>query len=71
MGEETGREQGGRARVERLFAPFEAAAGKPALIFARRTWTYGDLDRLSRSYAHGLASVGLAPGDRVAVYAET
>jgi acyl-CoA synthetase (AMP-forming)/AMP-acid ligase II len=71
VGEETGREQGGRARVERIFAPFTAAAGKPALIFAGRAWTYGELDRLSRSYARGLASAGLAPGDRVAVYAET
>jgi acyl-CoA synthetase (AMP-forming)/AMP-acid ligase II len=71
MGEETGRGQGGRARVERLFAPLTASAGKPALLFAGRAWTYGDLDRLSRSYARGLSSAGLRPGDRVAVYAET
>jgi malonyl-CoA/methylmalonyl-CoA synthetase len=57
--------------VERLFAVFEAEARKPALVFAGRTWTYGDLDRLSRSYACGLESAGLAPGDRVAVYTET
>ena len=69
MGEET-RGQGERARVERLFAPLAAGAGKPALFYAGRAWTYGELDRLSRSYARGLASAGLKPGDRVAVYAD-
>ena len=57
------------ARVERLLAPL-AEEGKPALLFAGRALTFGDLDRLSRSYARGLAAAGLVPGDRVAVYAE-
>ncbi|MGH9398942.1 MAG: AMP-binding protein, partial [Thermoanaerobaculia bacterium] len=70
MGDEPIRGQGGRARVERLFAPFKAFARKPALVFEGRTFTYGDLDRLSRHYARGLCAAGLAPGDRVAVYAE-
>jgi acetyl-CoA synthetase len=33
-----------------------------------KTWTFGDLDRLSDRLANGLRSQGVAPGDRVAVW---
>ena len=60
-----------RSRVERLFAALESSGEKPALVFEGRTWTFADLDRLSRRYARGLAAAGFASGDRIAVYAET
>jgi acyl-CoA synthetase (AMP-forming)/AMP-acid ligase II len=62
---------GDRSRVERLFAALESSGEKPALVFEGRTWTFADLDRLSRRYASGLAAAGLASGDRIAIYAET
>ena len=33
-----------------------------------RTWTFGDLDRLSDRLANGLRAQGVGPGDRVAVW---
>ncbi len=57
--------------VERLFSAVTTAGDKPALVFEGRTWTFADLDRLSRQYARGLAGAGLSAGHRVAVYAET
>ncbi len=71
MDDSAARGQGSRARVEKLFAPLLASGDKPALVFEGRTWTYRELDSLSRHYARGLETAGLAPGDRVAVYAES
>jgi acyl-CoA synthetase (AMP-forming)/AMP-acid ligase II len=60
-----------QARVERLFAHLAGSGEKPALRFEGETRTFGDLDRLSRRYARGLAAAGIEAGDRVAVFAET
>ncbi len=60
-----------REHAERLFAALGTRAGKPAIVFEGRTWTFGDLDRLSAAYARGLAAKGIESGDRVAVFAET
>lgn len=60
-----------RSHAERLFSALEAGAGKPAVVFAGRTWSFQDLDRLSARYAHGLSAAGIEAGDRVAVLAET
>src|SRR5262249_32115819 len=57
----------GRAR---LFAAVSAGGAKPAMLFDGRTWSYAEVDRLSRRYARGLALAGLEAGDRIAVYAE-
>ena len=62
---------GSRQAVERLFGALEQWREKEAIVFEGRAWTFGDLDRLSRRYARGLAAAGLAPGDRVAVFLET
>ena len=35
------------------------------LDFAGETYTYGDVDRLSTSFAHALAALGVEPGDTV------
>lgn len=40
---------------------------KPALILGDRTLTFGQLDDRSTRLAHGLAALGVAAGDRVAV----
>jgi acyl-CoA synthetase (AMP-forming)/AMP-acid ligase II len=55
----------------RLLASLTAFAGKEAILFGRRTLTFGDLDRLSLRYASGLAALGVRHGDRVAVFAES
>ncbi|HEV2063936.1 MAG TPA: AMP-binding protein, partial [Thermoanaerobaculia bacterium] len=60
-----------REHVERLFSALEAHREKPAIVFERRTWTFGDLDRLSAAYARGLSASGVEAGDRVAVFAES
>jgi fatty-acyl-CoA synthase len=49
-------------RAARLFA------GRPALIFEGRTWTFAGLDQAANRVAHGFARVGLKPGDRIAAY---
>ena len=61
----------GTSNAERLFAAMEDSAGKTALVFSGRSYSFGDLDELSRRYAAGLAQAGIAAGDRVAVFAET
>lgn len=55
----------------RLLTSLTAFANKEAILFGPRTLTFGDLDRLSRRYASGLAALGVHPGDRVAVFAES
>lgn len=39
-----------------------------ATIFFDATMTYGELDREANRFAHGLAGLGLGPGDRVAIH---
>ncbi len=55
----------------RLFSRLSAEPDREAILFAGRSLTFGDLDRLSRRYAAGLASLGVAKGDRVAAFAES
>ena len=43
---------------------------KTALIFGDRTFSYAELDHLSNRIAHGLSTMGIAPGDRVTLYAQ-
>ncbi|GAB46985.1 fatty acyl-CoA synthetase [Mobilicoccus pelagius] len=42
--------------------------GRPALVFAERTWTYADLDDAVSRVAVHLLDLGLAKGDRVAAF---
>ena len=60
-----------RGHVERLFSALAAEPEKTAIAFEGRSITFGELDRLSRRYARGLAAAGVERGDRVAVFAET
>ncbi|MFF4529555.1 amino acid adenylation domain-containing protein [Streptomyces sp. NPDC001407] len=43
--------------------------GRPALTAEGHTWTYAELDRTVDELARQLAAAGVAPGDRVGVYA--
>jgi long-chain acyl-CoA synthetase len=43
---------------------------KPALIFGGRTFTYGQLERLSNQAANGLKALGVRKGDRVTLFAQ-
>ena len=62
---------GPASRVERLFAALRERGDAEALVFGGRTYSFAELDRLSRRYAAGLASIGIRRGDRVAVFAES
>ncbi len=54
-----------------LAAHFPKAKNAPALILADgRVWTYDDVQRASARMAHLIVSLGLKPGDRVAVQVE-
>ena len=57
--------------VGRLFSKLQEAPEKPALVFEGRSWSFSDLDRLSRRYAKGLERAGIGKGDRVAIFCET
>jgi acyl-CoA synthetase (AMP-forming)/AMP-acid ligase II len=59
------------ARVHRLFSALAAFPEKEALVFAGRSWSFGELDAASRRYAAGLSALGIGKGDRVAVFAES
>jgi malonyl-CoA/methylmalonyl-CoA synthetase len=50
-----------------LQASFAAHASRPALVHGERRLTYGELDSLSRRTASWLQSLGVSPGDRVAL----
>jgi fatty-acyl-CoA synthase len=41
-------------------------AAEPAFVTPARTWTFGEIDRASNRVAHGLKSLGIGHGDRVA-----
>ena len=40
----------------------------PALLYAERRYTFRELDGLADSFAHGLRALGVAPGERLALY---
>jgi malonyl-CoA/methylmalonyl-CoA synthetase len=60
-----------RPAVERLFANLARHPDREAIVFRGRSWTFGELDRLSRRYAAGLTALGIGRGDRVAMFAES
>ncbi len=43
---------------------------KPALIFGDRTFTFGELERLTNQAANGLKALGVKKGDRVTIFAQ-
>lgn len=51
-----------------LQATFGQHAARPALIYGGRTWTYSELDAVARDCAAWLQSLGIAAGDRVALF---
>ena len=69
-----GRPGGEPATAGCLHQPFEAwaarAPGAPALVFADRTWTYGELDARANQLARLLVTVGVGPGTLVGVHLE-
>ena len=54
-----------RTLVDFLADAARTAPGSPALLFKGARVSYGELDRLSDACAAGLASLGIARGDRV------
>ena len=61
----------GPATLTRLLADTAAATpGAPALVFADRTLTYGELDRGANRLARRLRDLGVRPDSRVAVCLE-
>lgn len=57
------------SRLARLRA--DKAAHETAFAFAERQLDWGSLDRRAGAWAARLVELGLTPGDRIAVYAET
>ncbi len=55
-----------RPHVDRLFAQLRPENSRTAFSLGGVALTYADLDRSARSFAAGLSSLGVAPGDRVA-----
>jgi acyl-CoA synthetase (AMP-forming)/AMP-acid ligase II len=59
-----------RERIRQLFRALSSDPRKEALVFGGHSFSYGELDLLSRRYARGLAGLGIVKGDRVAVFAD-
>ncbi|HZN34084.1 MAG TPA: class I adenylate-forming enzyme family protein [Pirellulaceae bacterium] len=53
-----------------LRTTFQRQARRPALVHRNRTWTYAELDSTARACAAYLQSIGVAAGDRVALYTD-
>jgi malonyl-CoA/methylmalonyl-CoA synthetase len=53
--------------LEELRATFADRSAAPALVHAARTLTFGELDERARRWAGRLQSLGVRPGDRVAL----
>jgi malonyl-CoA/methylmalonyl-CoA synthetase len=53
--------------LDELRATFADRAGRPAIRYQDRSWTYGDLDVKARRCAARLRQLGVARGDRVAI----
>src|SRR5262245_42550639 len=51
-----------------LRASFQAHTSRPALIYAGRTWTYGELESAARRSAAWLQTLGVQKGDRVVLF---
>lgn len=60
----------GPGALHALLARLTSSAARTALLFQGRALTFGGLDALSRRHAGGLARLGVAKGDRVALLAE-
>src|SRR3989344_2194778 len=45
-------------------------AGKTALIFGERTWSYSELYRATLAAASGFSRAGIKEGDRVAIFSK-
>ena len=43
-------------------------AARPALVYRGRTWRYGELDKAARGCAGWLQGLGVAAGERVAMF---
>jgi malonyl-CoA/methylmalonyl-CoA synthetase len=54
--------------LNELRATFAGRAGQPALVHHGRTWSFADLEAQVRRGAALLQSLGLEPGDRVALW---
>jgi malonyl-CoA/methylmalonyl-CoA synthetase len=57
--------------ARQLLRFLEETPEKEAIRFGARSLTFGELGRLARAYAGGLARLGIKRGDRVAVFAES
>ena len=56
-----------RTLVDELVAGAQQRPKHPAILFKGRAVSYAELDRLSDAFAAALASLGVRPGDRVAL----
>jgi malonyl-CoA/methylmalonyl-CoA synthetase len=56
---------------DRLLGCLRTRAAHPALVWGGRSYTFEEIDRWASDYVARLASLGIRPGDRVAVFAET
>ena len=70
---ESGRSRpGDRARRNTISDAFHRSAlrhaGRVALIFGERRWTFADLDRAADRVAAGLIAAGLRAGDRLGAF---
>jgi len=54
--------------LQDLWSSFEKHAARSALTYRGRTWTYDELDAAARQCAAMLQRLGIAPGDRVALF---
>jgi len=54
--------------VDRLGQAFEVYAGRPCVKFGRESYTYAEVDKLSRYIAADLSAQGFKKGDHGAVY---
>src|SRR5207247_1479266 len=54
--------------VHDLRESFREHAARSALMYGGRTWTYRELDAAARKCAGRLQNVGIARGDRVALF---
>ena len=61
----------GESAAARLLASLASLPGKEAIVFGKRSLSFGDISLLAGRYARSLAALGVRRGDRVAVFAET
>jgi malonyl-CoA/methylmalonyl-CoA synthetase len=51
-----------------LRTTFDRHAGRPALVYRNRTWTYAELDAAARRCAGWLQNAGVKSGDRIVLF---